>query len=668
MTADLKTLLIRIIPFSLLFLLYGFLTYPCIYWGDSGEFSYVATFLGIPHPTGYPLYTQFLRLFSSIPIGSPYFLHNLFSALFAVLAMVILFKICLQLTEHPTPSWIATFFFALSPTFLNRTGLAEVYTMQVFICLLVTTIGMSLLREWDIRKFWIISFLLGLGLSHHLITVMVFPAVLFLIVVAPRGSKNFKLFFGSALFGLLGLLSYLFIAFRSHFSPEFSYPNLFGITMSSSKDWYWLMSGEIFRTEMSSFSLKKHIEDFGFFFFLLFKDFYWLGGIIGLLGLVKEVKEHARPFIFLGLLFFVQSISLIHYNVPDVSEFYIMAFSLWTPWMAAGLNQIGLLLKDVFKENKRISIYYSRSLYILLLIPIWGVLQFYKPVSLDQTPLAYVHKVFSFPQNNFTLFTTYTGRDIFRLFQFLTPVRPDVTVIDYGLDLLKERSRMMKTDNPRSETFNNRLHLYDTKLMEKKIANEIEKKPVFFSRDEWFLNDKFLQKKTFESFNGVTIKPSPAMLEVLPSHVQQSDLIFGSSLRLLAYSIDPTPVVEGELFTLRLYWQKVGNISGDIAALILFQNKDKGLSVSDLDYFYSELTMGYGWSSPLSWPEGKIIEEVFQFTPPSLNPGSYKVSLALYDKKMFDQTPLKKIPKSFSLIGETKIVDNPDLRHYWDKK
>ncbi|MBI4764893.1 MAG: DUF2723 domain-containing protein [Deltaproteobacteria bacterium] len=666
MTPDIRTYLYRLIPFSLLFLLYGFLTFPCIYWGDSGEFSYVATFLGIPHPTGYPLYTQLLRLFSSIPIGSPYFLHNLLSALFAVLAMVLLFKICLQLTENPTASWIATFFFALSPTFLNRTGLAEVYTMQVFICLLVATMGLSLLREWDIRRFWIISFLLGLGLSHHLITVMVFPGVLFLIVVAPRGSKNFKLFLGSALFGLLGLLPYLFIAFRSRFSPEFSYPNLFGITLSSFRDWYWLLSGEIFRTEMSSFSLSRHVEDFGFFFFLLFKDFYWIGGIIGLLGLVKEVQKHTRPFIFLGLLFFVQSISLIHYNVPDVFEFYIMAFSLWTPWLAVGLNQIGILLKETFKENKKISIYYSRSLYVLLLIPIWGVFQFFKPVSLDQTPLAYVHKVFSLPQTNFTLFTTYTGRDIFRLFQFLTPVRPDVTVIDYGLDLLTERSRMMKTDDPRSETFNNRLHLNDTRIMEKSLAEEISKRPVFFSREEWFLNDKFFQKKIFESFNSLTIKPSPSILEGLPPQVQQSDLLFGSSLRLLAYALDPTPVVEGELFAIRLYWQKVGPISGDITALLLMENKSVVNPDSPLDQFFVQLTLGYGLWSPVLWPDGKIIEEIYQITAPSLHPNQYKISLTLYDKKTFDQTPFKKIPKSFSLLGEAKIVDNPDLKHYWD--
>ncbi len=666
--ADLKTYFFKILPFLLLFLLYGFLTYPCIYWGDSGEFSYVATFLGIPHPTGYPIYIQLLRLFSSLPFGSPYFLQNLLSALFAVLAMAALFKVCLQFTNNPTASWVATFFFALSSTFLKRTGLAEVYPMQVFICLLVASLGLSLMKEWRIKYFWMISFLLGLGLSHHLITVMYFPAILFLIVVAPKGSRNLRFFIGSSLFGLAGLVPYLFIALRGHLSPDFSYPNLFGVTMSSLKDWYWLLSGEIFRKEMTTFDLYQHIENLGFFFFLLFKDFYWVGGVVGLLGMVKEVRIQARPAVFLGLLFGVQTLFFIHYQVPDISEFYVMAFCLWTPWMAAGLNQIGLSLKGSLAKNSNISLYYTRCLYVLLLLPFWGLFQFYNPVSLDQTPLAYVHKVLSFPQNNFSLFTTYTGRDIFRLFQFLTPVRPDVSVIDYGLDLLKERSWMMKSDNQPSETFSNRLHLNDKKLMEKKLVDGIEKNPIYFSREEWFLNDKFLQKKVFESFNSVTVKPLPAILEVLPPLVQKSDLIFGSSLRLVAYSIDPTPLVEGELFTIRLYWQRVGNISGDITFLLLFHKKDKELFASDLEYFYSKLTMGYGWSSPRSWLEGKIVEEVFQITPPSLNPGSYTVSLALYDKKTFTQTPFKKLPKPFTPLGETKIVGNPDLRHYWDNK
>jgi hypothetical protein len=663
-----KIYLKRTLPFFLLFLVYGFLTYPSIYWGDSGEFSYVATFLGIPHPTGYPLYIQLLRLFSYFPFGSPYFLHNLFSALFATLAMGILFKLCLQITGNATTAWVATFFFALSPTFLNRAGLAEVYPLQVFIGLLVAALGVAFLREGDIRKLWMIAFLLGLGMSHHLITIMYFPAFLFLLVVTPKKVRNFKLFLGIGLFAVIGVLPYLFIALRTHLSPDFSYPSLFGITMSSLKDWVWLLSGEIFRTEMTSFDLGQHIEDFGFFFYLLFKDYYWLGGVIGLLGLVKGLRAQPKPALFLGLLFLVQTLFFVHYQVPDIHEFYIMSFCLWAPWFAEGLHQIGRILIEARPKNKKVSIYFFRSLFFLLLIPLWSLFQFYKPVALDQTPLAYVHKVLSYPQQNFTLFTTYTGRDIFRLFQFLTPVRPDITVVDYGLDLLKERSHLVKSLKHQDETFKNQLHLKNKNLMETRLTQAVKEKPVFVSRDERFFGDQFLQKKVSEAFYSISLKPWPAQLEALPPSVQKSDLIFGSSLRLLAYTLDPVPLVEGELLTLHLYWKRVGKITGDITCLVLFQNKEADQSTSPVDRFYFELTLGYGWQSPESWPEGKIIEETYQIAVPTLRPNRYTISLSLFDKKVFDRTPIKKLPANFSPTGETNIVDNPELSHYWDNK
>jgi len=664
---SIKSRLFRSLPFLLLFFVYGIFTYPCIYWGDSGEFSYVATFLGIPHPTGYPLYTQALRLFSSIPIGSPYYLHNLFSALMAVLGIALLYKICFRVTGSPTSSWIATFYFALSPTFLMRAGLAEVYTMEVFIVLGLTYLGLSLLHEWDTRKFWTMAFLSGLGLSHHLITTMSFPALLYILLTAPKEARRLRLYGGSVLFGLCGLLPYFFIAIRSHSSPAFSYPQLFGISMSSWRDWYWLISGEIFRPEMSSFSLKKHIEDFGFFFFLLFKDFYWVGGVLGLLGLVKEAKNFSRSFIFLALLFFIQAAALIHYNVPDVAEFYVMAFSLWTPWMAVGLHQVGSSLQNARSKKYPFSKKGITVSYLLLIFPVWGLFQLYQPLSLNQTPLAYVHRVLSYPQSNFSLFTTYTGRDIFRLFRFLTPARPDVTVIDYGLDLLKERSRMIKVDDPLSPTFSNRLRANNTQLMEKMVSDHLRNHPVYFSREEWFLTDKFSQKKVFDSFNAVTLKPLPAVMDSLPTPVRPVGLVFGSALKLVGYALDPIPIMEGELFTLRLYWQKIKDISGDITALLIFQNKKAPHSLSPLDHFFSQLTLGYGFWSPADWPIGKIIEERYQITAPTLNTSPYNMYIALFDKKTFEHQPIQNIPKSFSLIGETTVVANPELKHYWDK-
>jgi hypothetical protein len=43
---------------------------PGIYVDDSGEFCVAALTLGVPHPSGYPLYTLLLGLGRFIPVGS----------------------------------------------------------------------------------------------------------------------------------------------------------------------------------------------------------------------------------------------------------------------------------------------------------------------------------------------------------------------------------------------------------------------------------------------------------------------------------------------------------------------------------------------------------------------------------------------------------------------
>ena len=48
---------------------------------DSGELAWASTTLGVPHPTGYPLYTLLIYLFvSAFPFFEPILSINLFSA------------------------------------------------------------------------------------------------------------------------------------------------------------------------------------------------------------------------------------------------------------------------------------------------------------------------------------------------------------------------------------------------------------------------------------------------------------------------------------------------------------------------------------------------------------------------------------------------------------
>jgi len=64
---------------------------PGLTWGDSGELVADVYTLGIPHPTGYPLYVLAGRLFMLIPAGSPAYRMNLFSAFCAAAAVLLIY-------------------------------------------------------------------------------------------------------------------------------------------------------------------------------------------------------------------------------------------------------------------------------------------------------------------------------------------------------------------------------------------------------------------------------------------------------------------------------------------------------------------------------------------------------------------------------------------------
>ena len=72
--------------FVIAFAVYWFTLAPAVWVGDSGELIAAAHTLGIPHPTGYPLWLLLVKGFSSVvPFGSVAWRANLFSALCAPL-------------------------------------------------------------------------------------------------------------------------------------------------------------------------------------------------------------------------------------------------------------------------------------------------------------------------------------------------------------------------------------------------------------------------------------------------------------------------------------------------------------------------------------------------------------------------------------------------------
>src|SRR4051812_34333959 len=96
-------------------LIYGVTLCPSVGGGDSGELATVAYTLGIAHPPGYPLYTLFGKLFTTLPFGTVAWRVNLFSAVCGALASVSLARAVGAWTQSSRAGLLAGGLFAFSP-------------------------------------------------------------------------------------------------------------------------------------------------------------------------------------------------------------------------------------------------------------------------------------------------------------------------------------------------------------------------------------------------------------------------------------------------------------------------------------------------------------------------------------------------------------------------
>src|SRR5918911_702298 len=77
--------------FAAALLLYARTLAPSVLPGDYAEFQMCAAILGVPHPTGYPLYVLLGKLFTLLPVGDVAYRVNLSSAVYMAGAAGVLF-------------------------------------------------------------------------------------------------------------------------------------------------------------------------------------------------------------------------------------------------------------------------------------------------------------------------------------------------------------------------------------------------------------------------------------------------------------------------------------------------------------------------------------------------------------------------------------------------
>ena len=323
------------------FVLYALGACRTIYVGDSGELAAAAATLGIPHPSGYPLYVLLGKLFTIIlPFGSMAFRLSLMSAFWAA-ATVGLFYVMGRRLELGRP--VASFgalLVAFGPSFWSQANVQRVYSLNAFFVVLVTALAFEWYRTNRIQ--WMVGAALAAGLgacNHTFLGVFGATVGVFAVLSRPALLKKPLHLAACTGAGLLGLLPYAYLPLRSRMEPRLDWgdPDTFErfLAVVFREDFWeraWMQSP----ADWIPIGL-DYVNGLGV-------ETFWLGALLALLGTVATLRRH--PVLFLPLMGMAVNLwSMgVHGSRSDIfiwHRYYIPSYLMLAILAMFGLHWLG---------------------------------------------------------------------------------------------------------------------------------------------------------------------------------------------------------------------------------------------------------------------------------------------------------------------------------------
>lgn len=310
---------------------------------DSLEFQLVLPTLGIAHQSGYPLYTLSGFLASKlIPFRDPAGRANLFSALAAAAAIGVFYLTARRLAGSRAAAVITTVALAISPVWWSQATIAEVYALHSLLAILLV----YLLLRWEADKMasaggaqdrflTLAALVAGLGLAHHRMIALLFPAALvFVLWTDPLLLRSPRRWVKPLLALTIPLLFYLYLPLRGR--AVSSLDGTFVPTLQGTLDWITARGYSVFLTG-NPFHIERTPGDV---LALVLDQFGALLILAAVLGMAMGWRFSRRRYTFLLIATLTQVAFGYAYKVEDVGVFLLPAFMLIALWSAIGLTYL----------------------------------------------------------------------------------------------------------------------------------------------------------------------------------------------------------------------------------------------------------------------------------------------------------------------------------------
>ncbi|HDQ26689.1 MAG TPA: DUF2723 domain-containing protein [bacterium] len=437
--------------FLLFFGLYLRTLCPSVYFGDSGELIAMIHTLGLPHPTGFPLYIMTGKIFELLPLANTAFRINILSAFFGAACVAAIFFVFLVFARNHKGyrgfivPLLCAVIFGLSYTLWSQSSSARIYTMNGFFCICALYIFLSFtsVRASSGRLF-ALAFVTGLGSGLHL-SFVVFALILWvylLIKYFPFVKKHLPaiLFFAAA-----GASVYLYIIIRGTSDITLKWQEI-----NSTGSLFDYLRQKQYGSKMFSRPLAGYLHFFGFIRDTVIKEFTLPGFAAVIAGIFAAISSRRRfTVMFLAILLSNILILAVYGNYADLK----LAFRYLIPSYIAAVFFIFILGESVYasvKNKKRAGL----AVYLLFAaIPVFMLPGHFRENDRSSDYLAsfYPKDILNSMNPDSYIFTS-GDNQIYTLAyeKFVLKSHPDKMIFDNINTIFKDRAMLTKASGSQS--------------------------------------------------------------------------------------------------------------------------------------------------------------------------------------------------------------------------
>jgi tetratricopeptide (TPR) repeat protein len=316
---------------------------PTVNLHDSGEMISAAAVLGICHPPGYPLYCIVGKLLTIIiPMGNIAFRMNIFSGISAAITVMMVYfitlKVCssISIIKNNTITgihkWlciisgiIAAGMLCFATTFWQQATIAEKYTLNAMFLTILMFIIIKLCETKDKNYIYLFSAVAGLSFTHHLQTIFIVPASIYLILVLFWDKKhmifNIRTMIKVGICFCIPLLMYIYLPIRAATHPV--------INWGCPDTWERFINhitvreyGYYFTTTLNDIFVRMFREHPLFFIKQFPPYIIWLG----IIGAIWLVRTNWRFSVFLALIVIADISHSVRYGIHNIEDYYIPSY------------------------------------------------------------------------------------------------------------------------------------------------------------------------------------------------------------------------------------------------------------------------------------------------------------------------------------------------------